>query len=301
MDTNKQKIIPYLWFDNQAQEAVDLYTSVFENSRIGNVVDYTEVGQEQHGQEPGSAMTIEFEILGFKMVALNGGPHFQFNPSISFFVICKNVEEIKAYWKHFSKGATILMALETYDWSESYGWLQDKFGVSWHFMLEEPAVTTDPVHPLLLFTAQRHGQSEEAMKFYTSVFGNAEIEGILYYGGEDSYTKGKVQHAQFLLEGQGFMTMDSGEAYDYTFNESISFLINCENQQEIDYYWEKLTAKGEEHPCGWLKDQFGVSWQVTPRNLGELLGDGSSPESRKAIEALFSMRKIEIQKLQKAK
>lgn len=301
METHNQKIVPYLWFDNQAEEAVDFYINGLEESRKGNVVAYTEIGQEQHGQEPGSVMTIEFEVLGFKMVALNGGPFFEFNPSISFFVICRDQEEIRAYWNHFSQGAKILMPLESYDWSESYGWLQDKYGVSWHFMVEEPVVTVDPIHPMLLFTGQRHGQSEEAMKFYTSIFDNAEIEGILYYGKENPYAKGKVQHAQFLLEGQGFMTMDSGEEYDFAFNESISFLINCVNQEEIDYYWNKLTQKGEEQPCGWLKDRFGISWQVTPKNLDQLLGDGQSTESKKAIETFFKMKKIEIQKLQEVK
>lgn len=301
METHNQKIVPYLWFDNQAEEAVDFYINGLEESRKGNVVAYTEIGQEQHGQEPGAIMTIEFEVLGYKMVALNGGPFFEFNPSISFFVICRDEEEIKAYWNHFSQGAKILMPLESYDWSESYGWLQDKYGVSWHFMVEEPVVTVDPIHPMLLFTGQRHGLSEDAMKFYTSVFGNAEIEGILYYGNENPYAQGKVQHAQFILEGQGFMTMDSGEEYDFAFNESVSFLINCENQQEIDYYWKKLTQKGEEQPCGWLKDQFGISWQVTPKNLDQLLGDGQSPESKKAIEAFFNMKKIEIHKLQDVK
>lgn len=301
MEKKSQKIVPHLWFDNQAQDAVDYYTSIFKDSSTGARTYYTRAGQQQHQKEVGSLMTVDFEIANFKMTALNGGSHFKFNPSISFFVLCSSKEEISSYWEKFSQGAEVLMPLQSYEWSVQYGWLQDKFGVNWQFMLEDPDVIQERVIPMIFFTGDRHGQSEDAMKFYTAVFGNAEIQGVLYYGSENTYAQGLIQHAQFLLEDQSFMTMDSGVENDFPFNEAISFLIYCENQEEIDYYWNKLSQGGEEQPCGWLKDKFGLSWQVVPKGINAMLERLEDAEAEKVMKAFFKMKKIDTERLKKAR
>lgn len=300
MEKKSQKIVPHLWFDNQAQEAVDYYTAIFKNSKTGARTYYTKAGQQEDQQEVGSLMTVDFEIAKFKMTALNGGPQFKFNPSISFFVLCSSEEEISAYWEKFSQGAEVLMPLESYDWSVRYGWLQDKFGVNWQFMLEDADIIQEQIIPMIFFTGQRHGQSEDAMKFYSAVFANAEIQGVLYYGSENTYAQGLIQHAQFLLEDQSFMTMDSGVENDFPFNEAISFLINCENHEEVDYYWNKLSQGGEEQPCGWLKDKFGLSWQVVPKDINAMLESLADVEAEKVMNAFFKMKKLNIEELRKA-
>ncbi len=157
-----QKITPCLWFDNQAEEAANFYTSIFKNSKIGNVTRYGKEGYEIHGREEGTVMAMDFEIDGQKFTALNGGPIFKFN-------------------------------------------------------------------------------------------------------------------------------------------EAISFVVNCETQEEIDYHWEKLTADGgQESVCGWLKDKYGVSWQIIPEVLGELVGDPASEKSQRAMKAMLQMKKIDIEGLKKA-
>lgn len=299
-----QKITPNLWFDNQAEEAADLYISVFENSGKGRLSRYGKEGFEIHKQPEGKVMTVEFWLENFQFVGLNGGPMFQINPSISFFIICKTEREAEVYWEKLVKGGEILMPLDNYEWSPKYGWLQDKFGVNWQIMLEKPSTTKQKIIPSLFFTGEKHGKAEEAIKFYTSVFKNSEIEGILKYDENDgnNYALGSVKHAQFKLEGQTFMAMDSGIENDFPFSEGISFVIECENQEEIDYYWEKLTSGGDPaaQQCGWLKDQFGVSWQVVPSILSKMLQDPDKQKTERVTKAFLQMKKFNIRDLEKA-
>lgn len=299
MKTIKQKIVPNLWFDTEAEEAVKFYTSIFGNSRINSTTRYPGVGQEIHQKEAGSIMTIDFELEGYQLLALNGGPHFKFNPSISLFVICKDEDEINRLWKSLFEGGKALLPLDSYEWSPRYGWLQDRYGLNWQFMIEDSGY--DPAQricPLLFFTGASHGKAEQALKFYTSVFEDSTIEGIQKYGEEDKndYALGAVKHAQFQLHGETFMVMDSGMENDFPFNEAISFIVQCEDQQEIDKYWEKLSKGGDPQAqqCGWLKDKFGISWQVVPVGMEEILNDPDKEKANRAMEAMLKMKKIEI-------
>lgn len=302
MEKNEQKIRPNLWFDGQAEEAVNFYTSIFKNSEIHKGTRYTEAGKEFHQREPGSVMTIEFELEGHKMVALNGGPHFRFNPSVSLFVLCKSAEETEELWEKLSEGGKIMMPLDTYDWSTSYAWFQDRYGLSWQLMLEEEESTSQKIVPLIFFTGNSQGKAEEAINYYNSIFRNSHIQGILHYGEENSYAKGSIMHAQFQLEGQTFMAMDSGMPNDYPFNEAVSFIITCKDQEEIDYYWNKLGAGGDPNAqqCGWLKDKFGISWQVVPEGMEELLNNTNRDKAERGMQAVMGMKKFDLQVLQEA-
>ncbi len=298
-----QKIIPHLWFDPEkrpAEDAAAFYTSIFKNSKTGTISRYGESGKEIHRQRPGSIMTLDFTIENQDFIALNGGPYFQFNPSISFFVICESKEEIHEIWEKLDENSQVLMPLDRYEWSSLYGWIQDKFGVNWQLILEEPRSTTQKIVPSFFFTGKSQGKAEEAIKFYTTVFKNSKIEGILKYAEADKneYARGTVKHAQFQLEGQTFMAMDSGMENDFPFNESISFLINCDTQEEIDYYWNKLSAVPESEQCGWLKDKFGVSWQVAPSALiNKMMQDPNTEKRERVIASFMQMKKFDIEKL----
>ncbi|UJH92345.1 VOC family protein [Antarcticibacterium sp. 1MA-6-2] len=302
MRKRKQKIIPNLWFSHQAEEAVKFYTSVFTNSEIHRSTKYMEAGQEIHQMEPGSVMTVEFEMEGLKIVALNGGPHFKFNPSVSLFVLCKTAEETESLWQKLSEGGKILIPLDSYDWSPKYAWVQDKYGLSWQLMLEEEEDFNQKIVPLLFFTGKIHGKAEEAIRFYNSMFKDAEIQGILNYGPENSYANGSIMHAQFLLEGETYMAMDSGMENDFPFNEAVSFIITCKDQEEIDYYWDKLTAGGDPNAqqCGWLKDKYGVSWQVIPQGMEEILGNPEREKANRGMEAVMHMKKFDLEVLREA-
>lgn len=271
-------IFPCLWFDGQAKEAAELYCSVFKNSGIT-----TE-----------SPLTVSFNLNGQKLVGLNGGPMFTINPSISLFVTCDSVTEANRIWEALIVGGSAYMDIDTYPWSERYGWLCDKFGMTWQISSSGLNDGGLRIIPSFLFTNARFGEAGPAREFYLSVFSNSATTILVPYP-ENDMNFGKVLYSEFSLDGAGFIAMDGPGDHAYTFNEAVSLVIECENQQEIDYYWEKLTDGGEESQCGWLKDRFGVSWQVVPKILGELMAD---PEKGpKVIQAFMQMKKFEIDKL----
>jgi len=281
----KNPIYPCLWFDGNAKAAAEFYCSVFENTAIST-------------ENP---LVVTFESAGQKFMLLNGGPHFKLNPSISFFVVFETIEEVDKTWeKLLNSGSvgSVLMPLDKYEWSEKYGWVQDKFGVNWQLSAGKLEDVGQKFTPSLLFTNAMAGKAEQAVQFYTSVFANSSVRGILKYTADDQDIEGNVKHAQFSLGNQVFMVMDSSWPHEFSFNEAISLVVDCETQQEIDYYWGKLSAVPEAEQCGWLKDQFGVSWQIVPVILGELMSDLS--RSERVINAFMQMKKFDIEKLKNA-
>jgi predicted 3-demethylubiquinone-9 3-methyltransferase (glyoxalase superfamily) len=275
-------IYPCLWFNGGAKAAATFYCSVFPDSAI--VAD--------------TPMVVNFTIAGQKFMCLNGGPHYTINPSISFYVVCETEEETDRTWNSLLEGGSVLMPLGAYDWSRKYGWLQDRFGVSWQIALGKLDDVGQKCSPMLLFAGAQHGKAEEAVHFYTSLFPPSSITGILRHGPGGAETEGTVQHAQFSLNGYVMMAMDSAQPHAFSFNEGLSLVVECSTQAEIDHYWEELTKGGSEGRCGWLKDAYGVSWQIIPANLGQLMSDPSKGD--RAVKALMGMNKLSIEGLEKA-
>lgn len=276
------QIYPCLWFNNQAKEAADFYCSLFNQAKI--------VAE--------SPLVVEFEAAGQKFMCLNGGLAFTINPSISFFIICESEEEIAHSWQRLAEGGAVLMPLDKYDWSEKYGWVQDRYGVNWQLSLGKIEEVGRKFAPMLLFTGDQHGKAEEAVHFYTSLFKPSSIDGILKYTAGEGEAEGTVKHAQFRLGNNVLMAMDSSQSHDFSFNEGVSLVVSCKTQEEIDDYWHKLTEGGQEGNCGWLKDRFGVSWQIVPAVLGELM---SEPErSGRVMQAFMQMKKFDIDQLMRA-
>jgi predicted 3-demethylubiquinone-9 3-methyltransferase (glyoxalase superfamily) len=304
MRTTDQRISPMLWFDNQAEEAAKFYTLTFPNSSIGRVARYGKEGFEIHGQKEGTVMTMDFTLDGQKFSALNGGPLFKINPSISFFATYEQEGQVDEIWKKLSEGGSVLMPLDKYPWSQKYGWVQDRFGVSWQIAVgNRKDVGGQSIITSLMFVREYYGEAEKAMKLYTSVFMNSEIKGILRYGEEDKGEKaGTVKHAQFTLGNQTFMAMDSGMEHQFSFNEAVSLVIPCETQEEVDYYWEKLAEGGDPKAqvCGWLKDRYGVSWQVVPNILVDMLHDQDKAKVEHVTRAYLGMKKFDIAELKRA-
>ena len=249
-----QKISPFLWFDGQAEEAANFYTSIFKNSKIQSV----------------SPMSASFALARLEFIALNGGPQFKFTPAISFFVKCKTKREIEELWRKLCVGGTALMELAQYPFSEKFGWVQDQFGLSWQLNLTGRAQSTTP---FLMFVGKQHGKAEEAMNFYVSLFKDSKVISIERYGAGEEESEGTVKHATFSLNGCEFMAADSGREHPFTFTEAISLFVRCKTQPETDYFWERLSLDGAKSRCGWLKDKFGVSWQIVPSILGDMLND----------------------------
>jgi predicted 3-demethylubiquinone-9 3-methyltransferase (glyoxalase superfamily) len=142
------------------------------------------------------------------------------------------------------------------------------------------------------------GKAEEAAKLYTSIFNNSKITSVTRYGEAGPGPKGSAMSVVFELEGQEFYALNGGP--QFSFSQAISFFVNCETQQEVDALWEKLSAGGEKQRCGWLKDKFGVSWQVIPTALGRLLHDKDAAKSQRVMRAMMQMDKIDIAGLQRA-
>jgi predicted 3-demethylubiquinone-9 3-methyltransferase (glyoxalase superfamily) len=295
-----QKITPFLWYDRQAEDAAKFYISVFKNSKMGSVTKYNEASAKASGKQTGSVMTASFKIDGYSFTAINGGPVFKINPSISFFYHSKDEKEIDDLWGKLSDGGKVLMELNKYDWSKKYGWVEDKFGLSWQLMLIDNDIEQKIV-PSFLFTAKVFGKANEAINYYTSVFRNAKIDNIFKYGAEVlPDNPDALMYSDFTLEGNKFSAMDGAGEHNFLFNEAISFVVSCKDQNEVDYYWEKLSAVPESEQCGWLKDKYGISWQIIPDDLIKLLSDLGKEKSQRVMKAMLKMKKLDIAELESA-
>lgn len=316
MKTDSQKIVPSLWFDKQCEEAMNFYVSAFsglsgegKESKIISIKRYEE-GMETPGIENmvEKVLTGIFELEGYRFMALDGGPEFTINPSISFMVnfdpsvnsdARNNLDKL---WNRFSSDGKVLMELQEYPFSEHYGWIQDKFGVSWQLFLSDPEGDHRPfIVPSLLFAGEVSGKAEEASDFYMSAFESSK-RGTLerYPAGMEPEKEGTVMYSDFMIEDQWFAVMDSAQAHEFSFNESISFLVNCNDQTEVDNLWDKLSHVPESEVCGWLKDRYGVSWQIIPEKLGELLSDPDKERATRVLNSMLHMKKIVISELEEA-
>ncbi|MBI5134077.1 MAG: VOC family protein [Candidatus Taylorbacteria bacterium] len=303
-----QKIIPHLWFDKNAEEAVRFYASVFGDVEVGATTRYTEAGFETHNMPAGTVLTIEFSIGGYDFIALNGGPVFKLNPSISFFLNFDPskdkdaAKKLDALWQKLSEGGKALMPLDKYFFSERYGWIQDRFGVSWQLTLTNPAGDERPfIVPSLLFTGEASGKAEEAMKHYVSVFEGSKVGQVALYP-EDTgvQKKGDLMFGDFMIEGQWFAAMDGGDVHGFGFNEAVSLLVACEDQNEIDRFWEKLNGDPSEGQCGWLHDRFGVSWQIAAQGMAQMLNSADRAAADRVMNAMLQMKKIDMAALKSA-
>ncbi|OGC91687.1 hypothetical protein A2876_01885 [Candidatus Amesbacteria bacterium RIFCSPHIGHO2_01_FULL_48_32b] len=297
----KQKIIPHLWFDKEAKEAAEFYTSVFPNSKVTNVTTL-------HGTPSGDTEIVSFEVWGYSFMAISAGPLFKFNPSISFMVNFDPSQDkdakmrIDAVWDKLAKGGEVLMPLDKYPFSERYGWVQDKYGLSWQLILTNPEGEERPiVIPSLMFVGEVCGKAEEATDFYLSIFKRSKRGAIARYGADQAPDKaGTVTFTDFKLEGQWFAAIDSARMHDFSFNEAVSLIVSCDTQEEIDFFWEKLSAVPEAEQCGWLKDEYGVSWQIVPSDMEKVMGSGDKEKMARVTEAFLKMKKFDIAKLKQA-
>ncbi len=288
-----QGITPFLWFDDNAEEAANFYTSVFEDSQILNLVRYGEAGPGPAG----SVMVVSFQLHSQQFDAVNGGPVYSFTPATSFFVSCASTREVDALWAQLLAGGTALMELGAYPFSPRFGWLQDKFGISWQIGLEE---RKQKIAPFLMFTGKQHGRAEEAIRYYTSLIDRSTIEEIVRNGPGEEEPEGTVKRAVFTLDGLEMMAMDSAYPHGFTFTPAVSFVANCDSQAEIDELWDTLGDGGEIQQCGWLTDRFGVTWQIVPVILATLMQDPDPARARRVTEAMLQMVKLDIAALENA-
>lgn len=277
-------IFPCLWCNGDAKESAEFYCQVFG----GKITVDTPV-------------VINIELFGQKLMLLNAGPQFEKNPSISFLINCASEEDVQHYWDQLSEGGMVLVELDSYPWSKKYGWIKDKYGTTWQLYFGE--MQEQRLVPTLMFMHRNNGKAMEAMEFYTSTFPESKIEGVLKYkdGGENGEDPENVQHAQFVINNYMLSCMDSSLDHKFDFNEGISLVIMTNDQKETDHLWNTLiSGGGRESMCGWLKDQYGVSWQIVPKKLIELMNDTDPAKSQKVVQAMLKMQKIIIAHLEEA-
>ena len=299
---NRQKIVPHLWFDHQAREAAEFYVATFGgDSRIQATITLSDT-------PGGDTESVYFELAGHAFQAISGGPAFTLNPSVSFLLNFDPSRDpdarahLDALWARLAEGGTPLMPLDAYPHSERYGWIQDRYGVSWQLMLTDPEGDPRPfITPMLLFVGGAYGKAEEAMQFYQAVFDDAR-QGLVvrFPAGMEPDREGTIMYADFQLLDQWFAAMDSAHEHDFTFNEAISLMVQCEDQAEIDRYWKQLSAVPEAEQCGWVKDRFGVSWQILPAALDEMLLQGTPEQVARVTQAFLPMKKIDLAALRRA-
>lgn len=298
-----QKIVPHLWFNTEAKEASQFYVDVFgEGSRVTH-------SSVIHDTPSGDCDVVSFDIWGYEFQAISAGPYFKFNPSISFMLnfdpgeqpdAKKRIDEI---WAKLAEGGTALMPIDAYPFSERYGWIQDKYGVSWQLILTNPEGEKRPrVIPSFLFVTPGCDAAEAATNFYLSVFKDTRRGTIARYPkGMEPNREGAVMFTDFMLHGQWFAAMDgSVSMHKFSFNEAVSLIVRCETQEEIDYYWNALSAVPEAEQCGWLKDRYGVSWQIVPTIMDTIMTSGDSARIARVTKAFLAMKKFDIAVLEKA-
>ena len=303
-----QKIVPHLWFDKEAKEAAQFYTSVFPESKI----THTSVIRNTPS---GDCDFVNFELWNYKFMSISAGPYFNFPRAISFIVnfdpllfgsspdpVTAAREKIDEVWGKLIDGGQALMPIGEYPFSKRYGWVMDKYGLTWQLMLTDIAgEPPPPIIPSLLFVKDKCGKAEEAINFYLKVFKNAQAGSLHRYpAGMEPDKEGTVMFADFTLEGSLFAAMDSARQHHFDFNEAVSLLVNCNDQAEIDYYWQKLSAVPESEQCGWLKDKYGVSWQINPTIMNDMFANGTREQVDRVTQAFMPMKKMDIATLKKA-
>jgi predicted 3-demethylubiquinone-9 3-methyltransferase (glyoxalase superfamily) len=295
------KITSHLWFDKEAREAAEFYCSLFPDSKITNITTL-------HDTPTGDCDVVSFRLSNQPFMAISAGPLFKFNPSVSFMVNFDPSkdgnarENLDATWEKLSKGGVALMPIGEYPFSKRYGWIQDKYGLSWQLILSQAEGEERPfIVPSMMFVGDVYGKAEEASDFYISVFKNSKRGNIIRYPkGMEPDKEGTVMFTDFMLGSQWFAAMDSAHKHNFAFNEAISFLIDCDTQDEIDYYWKKLSSVREAEQCGWCKDKYGLSWQVSAAALDEMLSRGTREQVDRVTQTFLKMKKVDIQKLTQA-
>lgn len=274
-------IYPCIWCNNNAREMADYYCGIFPETRISE-------------ENP---LVVMLEMFGQKIMLLNGGDIYKPNMTISLMFMAMVESEVEEIWDSLIQGGESIMALDAYPFSRKYGWVQDKYNVSWQlYTARAPSHIIQKVVPTLMFTGAVNGRATEAAQLYTSLFPHSEMRGMMHYDPSSGEPATNVQHGEFMINDYLLMMMDSSLEFDFTFSEGMSIIVECNYQEEIDDYWSILTFNGgEESRCGWLKDQFGISWQLVPTQLDEWMS-----KSPKVMEELMKMNKPDLNLLKEA-
>lgn len=278
-----QKIIPNIWFDRNADEAGEFYADVFPGATATVGARYPDDVPDWQANFAGKTLTVDLVIDGYLLTLVNAGDEFRPNGSVSFMLNFDPLRfdedrdaaraSLDETWAKLSDGGTVRMELGEYPFSPRYGWVQDRYGVNWQLLLTNPEGEPRPfLIPQLMFCGPVQNMAREAAALYSSVLPDSGVGFVAEYPERTGpAAAGSVMFGEFRLAGQWFAMMDSAVEQDFTFTCGVSLEVRCADQAELDRYWNALSAVPEAEVCGWLADRYGLSWQIVPENMGELM------------------------------
>lgn len=295
-----QKIVPNIWFAGNAGEAGEFYTTALPQTSAHVAMRYPdELPDFQKGLE-GEPVVVDLDVAGFRITMINSDDTARPTPSISFMLNFDPLmfdgdadaarTALDETWAALSDGGQALMPLGEYPFSPHYGWVQDRFGVSWQLMLTDP--TGDPrpfVITQIMFSGDVQDRAREAVDLYLSLFDDTAYGTVVAYEqASGTAAAGSIMFGEFRIGEQWFSFMDSNVRHEFGFTPGVSLEIRCADQAEIDHFWNVLSAVPDAEQCGWLVDRYGVSWQVVPQNMDELLAKPG------AYQRMLGMKKLVI-------
>lgn len=309
-----QRIIPNIWCNQNADDARNYYLDVFSVLPGTQHIRTTTYPTTVHASLAGQTLTHELTIGGTRFILINAGDEFAPNPSISFFVnadpsvMDKPRELIDQLWNRLTDGGTVLMDLGEYPHSPHYGWVADKFGVNWQLMLTDPDGEPRPtIVPSLMFCGPAQNSAAEAVDHYVATLPESRVGNRVTYGQmgaplppEGPITADSVVFTDACLAGTWIAAMDSAVAQPFTFSEGVSLMLETQNQEELNRVWDALSAHPEAEQYGWLKDTWGVYWQVVPGNLGESSANTGPANERAVAELMNQPRPLGVTTILKA-
>ncbi len=288
------RIVPHLWFQDSLAEAGRLYLDTVPGSRITSE-------SSLDGTPSGKVAMATWVLGGLQVQALAAPAPFALNPSFSLLLACDGPTEVNRIHARLVEGGSELMSLGTYPFSPRYAWVIDRFGLSWQIMDYSGRPFGRRVTPTLMFTGTACGRCEEAIRAYAGLISASVVGELDRYGlGMEPNQPEYVKHGGFTLAGTALAAMDSALSHQFSFNEAASLVAFVETQAELDRLWAALSADPEAERCGWLKDRFGVSWQVVPEALGRIMASDDDAARNRTRDAFLAMRKLDIAELERA-
>lgn len=292
-----QLITPNIWCQGTAAEAGAFYASVFPDTTWAVTARYPETDLPDFQREfAGKELVVDVEVRGYRLRLINAGDEFSPTPALSFMVTVDARQfggdddaaraAIRGLWASLSEDGTVMMPLDAYPFSPLFGWVADRFGVSWQLILAYPTGDEAPyIAPHFLFTGAEP-RAREAVEFYTGLFPDSAPGELVPY--PDGMGQQGVMFGNVTLAGQRFTVADGGTMHRFTFTPGVSLQVDCADQAEIDRLWDALSAAEEAEQCGWLVDRFGVSWQIVPAQMDALMRRPG------AYQHLMEMKKLVI-------
>lgn len=278
-------LIPAVWCDGTMAVQARAYAALFPGATID--------GRDPAVWVPGGLGAM-LSLDGCPVQLIEGGPRYRPTPAVSLFVQRATEGEVRALWEGLADGGAVLMPLEAWPWARLYGWVQDRWGLSWQVNLGPLAEVGQAVLPYLTFTGPAAGRARAALELYARAFPDLMVDALHDHDGSGPDPAGTVMHAQVRLRGGTMMLSDSAHPHAWGFTPGTSLSVLCPDQAEVDRLWALLLADGgTPSRCGWLTDPFGLSWQIVPQVLHDIMNQGTPDQKARAVAAFLPMVKLD--------